>query len=262
MTVWTPERIAEATAAWVWVPDDAEEVRTEHYHLVRYPDWFRPSTVVAWSKTDRELSPLIDAIAEQTRAWGRSEVFWTVSDVTQPPDTEAELVRRGAVVHDTVNVLAREIRDELPNLDPPDDVVVAVVRDEETLRAANEVSGEVWGDRPPEEPDLAADVRRAQRDWDEGVGFRVVAYLDGRPVSTGGATLAGEVLRLWGAASLPAARHRGAYRAALAARLRLGREKGSTLALVKGRVETSAPILKRAGFAAYGEERTLRLPVA
>ena len=47
----------------------------------------------------------------------------------------------------------------------------------------------------------------------------------------------------------------------LAERLRLAREHGATLALVKGRVLTSAPILLRAGFADYGEERCYWLPV-
>ena len=32
------------------------------------------------------------------------------------------------------------------------------------------------------------------------------------------------------------------------------------LALVKGRVETSGPILRRAGFTAYGDERCYRWP--
>lgn len=261
MTAWTPARIGQAAAEWVWVPEEADEVRTEHYHLIRYPDWFTHPTVVAWSRTDRELSPLIDAVAEQTRAWGRSAVFWTVSAATRPPDTEAELVRRGATRVETVQVLAREIGEELPDLHPPDDVRTVRVHDEQTLRDATEVAAAVWGDRPPEDLDLGEEVERARRDWDEGTGFRVVAYLDGRPVSTGGVTLAGEVVRLWGACTLPDARHGGAYRAALAERLRLGRARGGTLALVKGRVETSAPILRRAGFAPYGEERTLRLSV-
>jgi hypothetical protein len=39
----------------------------------------------------------------------------------------------------------------------------------------------------------------------------------------------------------------------------VARERDATLALVKGRVETSAPILRRAGFALYGEERCYRL---
>ena len=261
MTAWTPERIAQATAEWVWVPDDAEEVRTDHYHLIRYPDWFQPSTVVAWSWTDRELSPLIDSVADRVRSWGRSEVFWWVSEATVPADTEDELVRRGAAVHETVTVLAREIVDDLPDLDPPDDVKVTAVRDEQTLRAAAEISAEVWGFPRPDKLDMPAELRTMQRDWDAMTSFRVVGSLDGRPVAAGGCTLAGGAARLWGAATLPAARHRGAYRAVLAERLRLARQAGATLALVKGRIETSGPILRRAGFTAYGEQRLLRLPV-
>ena len=43
--------------------------------------------------------------------------------------------------------------------------------------------------------------------------------------------------------------------------LELARAHGATLALVKGRVETSGPILLRSGFAAYREERCYWLPV-
>jgi hypothetical protein len=42
---------------------------------------------------------------------------------------------------------------------------------------------------------------------------------------------------------------------------RLARAHGATLALVKGRMVTSAPILLRAGFADFGEERCYWLRV-
>lgn len=68
-------------------------------------------------------------------------------------------------------------------------------------------------------------------------------------------------LRLWRAATLPEFRGRGAYRAVLAERLRIGAELDATTALVKGRVDTSAPILARCGFEAYGEYRSYVLMV-
>ncbi len=58
------------------------------------------------------------------------------------------------------------------------------------------------------------------------------------------------------------AARRGAYRAVLAERLRLARAHGAALALTKGRVETSCPILLRAGFTDYGEERCYWLSLA
>jgi hypothetical protein len=48
----------------------------------------------------------------------------------------------------------------------------------------------------------------------------------------------------------------------LAERLRASVELGAVTALVKGRVSTSAPILERAGFTHYGDERAYRLIVA
>ena len=47
----------------------------------------------------------------------------------------------------------------------------------------------------------------------------------------------------------------------LAERVRVARAHGATLALAKGRVETSGPILIRSGFARYDEERCYWLPV-
>ena len=86
--------------------------------------------------------------------------------------------------------------------------------------------------------------------------------MDGEAACSGGCSLNGEVAQLWGAVTLPAFRRRGSYRAVLAERLRLARDHGAILALVKGRVETSGPILLRAGFTDYGEERCYWLPIA
>jgi len=47
----------------------------------------------------------------------------------------------------------------------------------------------------------------------------------------------------------------------LAARLAYAADHVATMALVKGRVETSGPILRRAGFEAFGKERSYRLPL-
>ena len=90
----------------------------------------------------------------------------------------------------------------------------------------------------------------------------VVAYSGGEPVGSGGIAMADGVARLWGGAVRQEARRQGVYRAILAARLRYGAAHGATMALVKGRIETSAPILRQAGFAAYGQEIMYRVPLA
>ena len=89
----------------------------------------------------------------------------------------------------------------------------------------------------------------------------MLASVGGEPAASGGCTLRAEVAHLWGAVTLREYRRRGTYRAVLAERLRLARVHGATLALVKGRAGTSGPILLRAGFADYGEERCYWLPI-
>ena len=124
-----------------------------------------------------------------------------------------------------------------------------------------EIGADVFGDSMPPEAEIAAEVGRAQTDSESGSGS-VVAYLDGVPVGCGGLSLVDGVARLWGGAVRDEARGRGAYRAVLGARLRRGVERGATMALVKGRIQTSGPILRRAGFDVYGEERSYRVPLS
>ena len=105
--------------------------------------------------------------------------------------------------------------------------------------------------------------RRAAGRLPAGQGGAVVAYLDGVPVGAGESPSAGDVARLWGGAVREEARGlRRLPRRCLDARLRYGRDHGATMALVKGRIQTSGPILRRAGFERYGEERSYLVPAA
>ena len=118
-----------------------------------------------------------------------------------------------------------------------------------------------WESVEPDQAEIARQLKETLRDLATWSSFRVVAFADGEPVSTGGCTLTGEIALLWGAITLPASRGHGGYRALLAERLRLAREHGATLAMAKGRTLPSGPILLRAGFTDYGEERCFWLPV-
>ena len=94
-----------------------------------------------------------------------------------------------------------------------------------------------------------------------GHGAGVVATLDDRPVGTGGLEIAGTDARLYGGGVRPSVRGRGVYRALLRHRLAYAVEHGATVAITRGRVATSAPVLRRAGFEAFGSERTYRIPL-
>jgi len=257
--------VLDAAAAMEFVPEGAIEVRTDDYRLVRHPDWVLGPTLgaaqVTWSRTARPLHDVIDEVAARVRGWGLPGTAWWVSSVSQPAGTEEALRDRGAELIDAWQVLARELDDDQPQIEVPGAVVVELVHDERTFRAALAVSIQGWDRTEPNEAEITRQLQEAIRDLATWASFRVVATVGDEPVSAGGCTLAGEVAQLWGAITLPASRGHGSYRAVLAERLRLAREHGATLALVKGRALASAPILLRAGFADYGEERCYWLPI-
>jgi len=256
--------VLDATIAMEWRPDGAVEVRADDYRLIRYPDWVLdpafPAAQVTRSRAGRPAAEILDEVAARVRRWGLQGVAWWVSSATLPPDTEATLRARGGTKIDSVHILARDLNG-LPDLAVPADVSVELVADERTFRAASTVAVRGWGRQEPTGAALAREFTEAIRDLETWSSFRVLASVKGEPASSGGCTLRGEVAQLWGAVTLREYRRRGSYRAVLAERLRLARAHGAALALVKGRVETSGPILLRAGFADYGEERCYWLPI-
>jgi hypothetical protein len=251
--------VHDAAIAMEWRPDGAIEVLTGDYRLIRYPDWALDATLpaahVTRSRAGRPAGEVIDEVAARVRGWRLPGVAWWVSAATLPPDTEQTLCTRGGKRIDAVQILARELGAALPELNVPDDVTVELVSDESTFRTASMVAVRGWGRKQPTGAALAREFTETLGDLATWSSFRVVARVDREPAAVGGCTLRGEVAQLWGAVTLREFRRRGAYRAVLAERLRLARAHGATLALVKGRVETSSPILLRAGFADYGEER-------
>jgi GNAT superfamily N-acetyltransferase len=288
---WTAEAVRSAAAEWVWVPPDAEQVVTDAYQLIAYPLHFSEPTQVAWSASERPAGELIDEVVAHVRRWGRNALYWWVRADTRPADTEAVLQSRGAKLAQTVHVLAYDLAGGPPDLGlpgglggpafaalplaarPQPDVSAAgltglagvradVVRDEPTLRAFDLVNAEVWDERRDRtDTDVAAELARVRASLAAWSDFRVVVFADAEPAAAGGCGLAGGVAQLWGAGTRTSFRGRGIYRVLLAARIGLAMDHGATLALVKGRVQTSGPILLRAGFTSYGEERLYRLAV-
>lgn len=256
---WTADRVLEASADWVWVPAGARERAPGDYHAVDYPDHIAMIAQVVWTRSSRKVAELVPEVCAQMRAWGRREFGWWVSEGTRPTDLEDHLATVGWVA-ERVEVVALELaHGTLANLGDLGRVTVLPIDDEVTVRAADRINQAVSG-RPPSTPErLAGRLREVSGPDKDSASFQVVSFVDGAPAASGGCTLAGEVARLWGGQTVPELRGRGAYRALLLERMRIAAERGATLALVKGRVETSAPILKRAGFTSYGEERRYQL---
>ena len=118
-----------------------------------------------------------------------------------------------------------------------------------------------------EEPDVFLELARRIFGRDHGSmpknSVAVVAYVDGQPVSGGrvdfedGVEFAG----LFGGVTLPEFRGRGLYRATVAKRAELARERGYRW-LYSDALPTSRPILERLGFVAMTTTTPFMFPAA
>ncbi|MCW2816195.1 MAG: hypothetical protein JWN84_3650 [Nocardioides sp.] len=251
----SPDQVAAASGAWNWYPTDATTVETDEFLLVRWPDWFQAPPTAVRVASGAPVDETLDVVTDQVRAWGADRVLvWVKLDA--PAGLEDALRARGGVLDETVDVFALDLA-QRPDLAVPGDLEVRWQVDEATTRDALQVGIEAFeeGSLPPPERlrELAAE---AAADHLAGRGATAIAYDGARPLATGGLTLVDGVARLWGGGVVPDARGRGAYRAVLDARLEHAVAHGATTALVKGRVETSGPILRRAGFDVFGQERS------
>lgn len=253
----TMDDIMRAAAAWVWFPRDSEQ-QNDELQLVRYPVRFGGGVRASQVDSTADAAAVLDHAIACTRAWGESRLTVWVSP-SDSPDLEHELLRRGAELFDTVTVFASPI--ESIEIDIPVGRSAEVVRSIEQVREVDAINVAVWAQAPLDEEGLRIEFSDISTALAAGTGLRVLGRIDGEPVSTGGCTIVDGFTRLWGAATHEHARGRGAYRAVLAERLRASAELGARTALVKGRISTSAPILARAGFRNYGDERGYRLAV-
>ncbi len=249
------EEILRAAAEWSWTPRDSRHDDT-HLRLTLYPARLGGGVRASRVRSRLDATEVVDDALARSREWAATGLtFWT--NPSDEPDLEPELRRRGAAHVDTVSVLSAPV--DGVALDAPSDVTVEVVRTLAQVRDVDTVNVPVWGQTPLDEQGVRDELDDVVEALGSGAGIQVLARLDGAPAAVGGCTIVDGFVRLWGGSTLAAARGRGAYRAVLAERLRIGQEHGATTALVKGRVSTSAPILARAGFRQVGEERAYRL---
>ncbi|GAA1923978.1 GNAT family N-acetyltransferase [Nocardioides marmoribigeumensis] len=254
---WDDAAVDAAFAEWVWIPEGTQVHEVPGGHLLVRPAYLHHRTFTTGTPPRGQEERAVDAALALVREHGLPSVRWAVGERPENAEFAAALERRGATVFETLDRLAWEPR-ELPA--PRPDVLVLPVRDEVGARALGRVDEVAFGDPPLEEGRIPGLVEECVAELSDRVGARFVAWTDGEGVGTGGLSMAGEVARLWGGATLPHARRRGVYSAVLAERLRVALGWGATLALVKGRIETSAPILRRFGFRPHGREVTYDLP--
>jgi GNAT superfamily N-acetyltransferase len=190
-------------------------------------------SAVLWRPDDGEVEPLVARMRELP---GHVEWKYYSHD---GPELRARLVAAGLEPDDEETVVVAEAASIPP---PPEDVELRIVTEEFVDLAAR-----VFGDRF-DLPEKAV---------------AVVAVVDGEAVSGGrvdfeeGVEFAG----LFGGITLPEFRGRGLYRATVAKRAELARERGYRW-LYSDALPTSRPILERLGFVPITTTTPFTLPSA
>ncbi|GAA5152777.1 hypothetical protein GCM10023340_33690 [Nocardioides marinquilinus] len=259
----TRARVAEACARWLWVPEGATLVETDDWTLVRYPAWaYTPLAMPVFRPAGDPGAALDEALAEARRLADGVDAVEATVGIDAPDGVAALFEARGGELAEETDVLAVDLSDGVPDLGPLDAAVTCrwVVTPDDA-RAHNDVAVEVFDSPRADDERIAQMARRGAEQATHGRGGFVLALLDGEPVGSSGLEVAGTDARLYGGAVREQARGRGVYRALLRHRLAHAVEHGATLGLTKGRVATSGPILRRAGFEAFGRETTYRLPL-
>ena len=211
--------------------DEQVRRRAAPDHLYVGKGW----SAVLWRPDDREVEPLV---ARMRDVPGHVEWKYYSHD---GPELRERLLAAGLEPEDEETVVVAEAAAIPP---PPADVELRFATDE-FIELAERVFGRSHGSGLPE------------------VSVAVVAVVDGQPVSGGrvdfedGVEFAG----LYGGITLPEYRGRGLYRATVAKRAELARDRGYRW-LYSDALPTSRPILERLGFVRLTTTTPFVIPAA
>jgi hypothetical protein len=209
-----------------------------------------------WNTVQRQRFPIeeLDEVIAEVRATlrerDRPETQWEVGS-SAPPGLVEALLERGLVHDKDPYAVALVLSREPPP--PAEGLVARRVESFDEYTAANAVQWEAF--EMPDE-DVAENREQLTQRYRETVNIIHAVWLDGEIVSAGTAAPTEHGLLLYGGATLPHARGRGAYRALNRARWDDAVAHG-TPALITPGGSMARPILERLGFERVGEVHML-----
>jgi len=219
----------------------------------RYVLWMGRGDAPGWNVAQRfrlqgdEVEQVVEEVREIIRGRGRTALTWEVGSSATPPDLVDRLLALGMVDDRDPLAIGMALTD--PPAHAPPDVTVRRVESADEMREASRIAAIGFGMNPddvgvedPEPPVPGIET--------------YLAYVDGRPVARATAAFSEHGVTLFGGATLPEARGRGAYRALVAARWDDAVAAGKP-ALVTQAGAMSRPILQRLGFREVCEIRIL-----
>jgi GNAT superfamily N-acetyltransferase len=211
--------------------DEQVRRRAAPDHLYVGKGW----SAVLWRPDDGEVEPLI---ARMRDVPGHVEWKYYSHD---GPELRERLLAAGLEPEDEETVVVAEAA----SIAPPSAEVELRVATDEFIELAERVFGRSHGSSLPE------------------VSVAVVAVVDGNPVSGGRVDFEEDVefAGLYGGITLPEYRRRGLYRATVARRAELARERGYRW-LYSDALPTSRPILEKLGFVPITTTTPFVIPAA
>jgi hypothetical protein len=226
-----------------------ERIDTERYTLCM-------GAGASWNTVQRQRFPVaeVDDVLEEIRATlrerKRTKTQWEVGS-SAPAGLVDALLERG-LVHDRDPYAVALLLTHEPPLGPPNAVARRIETYEELL-AACEVQWEAFEASPAEIEEARALLESR---WRESPNVRHAVWLDDKLVCTGTAAPTPHGLLLYGGATLPHARGRGAYRALVRARWDDAVSRDTPVLITQGG-SMSRPILERLGFEPVGHVHML-----
>lgn len=189
---------------------------------------------------------VVDDVRALLRERGREGAEWELGESCTPVDLVDRLLALGLARDADEPVAVGMALLGRPAWEPSAGVVARRVESAEELAAARQLQGRAFGG---DGRATGESLERARADFPrEGVdGSTFVALVDGELAAAAYAAYTPWGLLLFGGATLPEARGRGAYRALVAARADEAAARG-TPALVVHAGRMSRPILERLGF--------------
>jgi GNAT superfamily N-acetyltransferase len=228
--------------------------RDELIETGRYSLWLGSGS--KWNTVQRQRFPLeeldevIDAVRATLRERGRTRTQWEVGS-SAPPGLVEALYERGLTKDGDGYAVALVLTQEPPPVS--EGLTARRIETFEEYAAANAVQWEAFGSSPEE---IAEATELLEQRYAETVNVMHGVWLDGTLVSAGTAGPSDYGLLLYGGATHPSARGRGAYRALIRARWDEAVALGAPALITQGG-SMSGPILERLGFERVGEVHML-----
>ncbi len=248
--------LASVISSWYWCPPGSIVFDRRHYRLTLWNQSTERNIVDRFStENGLEIVAEVEGLVRQN---GRSTVVWQCKPGSRP-DNMAELLQgKGYAISEKLAYLCFDMGNgRAPNHPAMRRAAGAQFRKVRTVQDAVQsllVSEGAFADHAFSADEIRGRAETLLRESYEENSLPMVGSLDGKTVCSGGATVEGNILKLWGAGTHPDYRRRGLYGSLVIARCDAGFRLGARYVVVTAVETTSMPILLRAGFRRVGYE--------